>query len=85
MGTFDNAGRFLVNAWPGTVPVFLNADDNKYYIWLPTTVNGVVTGYWQEMPTVASGYTAKNEDDGVYYRWVPETVDGTVTGRWDAV
>lgn len=84
VGTFDPHGRFLVNSWPGSVPVFLNADDNKYYVWLPTTVDGVVTGYWQELPSPsACGYRAFNVDDGLYYCWKATTVDGVVTGYWE--
>lgn len=82
--TIDTFGRILVNAWPGHVPVFLNPDDGKYYVWLPTTVDGVVTGYWAELPALsACGYKALNVDDGLHYCWKATTVDGVVTGYWE--
>lgn len=84
VGTIDTAGRLLVNAWPGNVPIFLNQEDGQYYVWLPTTVDGEVTGYWSPLPSMSTcGYRALNVDDGLYYCWKATTVDGEVTGYWE--
>lgn len=83
VGTIDTQGRLLVNAWPGNTPIFFNPDDNKQYVWLPTTVGGIVTGYWLEMPTMAGcGYRAFNESDGLYYCWTVTLSGGIPVGDW---
>lgn len=62
--------------------IVFNLNDGKYYQWTPTTVDGVVTGYWQEVDGPGAIY---NPMDGKYYTWSLAVVDGTMTGYWNEV
>lgn len=65
-----------------TTTVF-NLSDGKYYRWTPTTVDGTVTGYWEETDGPGAIY---NPVDGKYYVWsLSVGDDGVLTGYWNEV